>query len=188
MAIQCNFPTSLDSIPTDVVSGDAASVTDWNIYLDGIYKLEEKVGIDSSVDTATLDYKLKNTAVLNPGHKHSNLGLSGVPYSVTIETANTCAGTITTSAHGLGAIPTKIETSMVCITADQGWGVDDEIFVWSNYLDNALVARRVWVGADATNVIIITNATYNQSIAHKTAGTLQVAYPLSWKFRIRAGI
>ena len=45
-----------------------------------IEALEAKVGIDSSADTSSIDYKLKSASSSNPGHQHtpSNVGLSNV--------------------------------------------------------------------------------------------------------------
>ena len=186
MANDSNFPTTLDAVPTDRTSGGPVPSVDWNKYFDATYKLEEKVGIDSSVDTTTLDYKLKNASSLNPGHKHNNAGLSNVPYSATIDTVTISASTITTSAHGLGAAPTKIQVSVVCITAEQGWSVGDEIYTFSNYYDGTN-NRRLFVGADATNIIIITS-TALIALVHKTTGTAVVPTYNYWKFRIRAGI
>jgi hypothetical protein len=38
---------------------------------DTVEALEDKVGIDSSADTNSIDYKLKSTSSSNPGHKHT---------------------------------------------------------------------------------------------------------------------
>lgn len=44
-----------------------------------IEALQTKVGIDSSADTDSIDYKLKNASSINPGHKHTLLaGISDV--------------------------------------------------------------------------------------------------------------
>ena len=45
-----------------------------------IEALQAKVGIDSSADTSSIDYKLKSASSSNPGHQHtpSNVGLSNV--------------------------------------------------------------------------------------------------------------
>lgn len=57
MANQSNFPTSFDPEPTDKSSGDRIPSADWNRYLDAVYQLQQKVGIDSSAITTSLDYK-----------------------------------------------------------------------------------------------------------------------------------
>ena len=66
-----NFPaTSIDTFTAHVL-GDTISETYDNNQQDAIVALETKVGIDSSAVTSTLDYKLKNTSSVNPGHKHT---------------------------------------------------------------------------------------------------------------------
>lgn len=68
------FPTTKDiytnpSTTSPVNSpSHAAQHTNAN---DAILALETKVGVDGSVDTTSLDYKLKNTASVDPGHKHT---------------------------------------------------------------------------------------------------------------------
>jgi len=55
-----NFPAQLDN----VVDGDL-------IEADHLNTLQDKVGVDNSGDTSSLDYKLKNPASIDPGHKHT---------------------------------------------------------------------------------------------------------------------
>lgn len=68
-----NFPTSLDTLTnptsTDTTAGvdHAAQHTNAN---DAIEALEAKVGVDNSAVTTSLDYKLKSTSSISPGHKH----------------------------------------------------------------------------------------------------------------------
>lgn len=77
MSIQ--FPTAKDVLanpaPTDktTVVKHATQHSDAN---DAIEALENKVGIDSSADTTSIDYKLKNPASVNPGHKHTEADVS----------------------------------------------------------------------------------------------------------------
>jgi len=54
------FPTGLNEFS----SGDTIESEEWNA-------IETKIGIDSSADTDSLDYKLKNSNSSNPGHKHT---------------------------------------------------------------------------------------------------------------------
>jgi len=54
------FPTGLNNFS----SGDTIESEEWNA-------IEKKIGIDNSVDTDSLDYKLKNANSSNPGHKHT---------------------------------------------------------------------------------------------------------------------
>lgn len=44
---------------------------------DAILALETKVGVDGSADTTSLDYKVKNAASVDPGHKHTLSSLQG---------------------------------------------------------------------------------------------------------------
>ncbi|MBR1146677.1 hypothetical protein [Bradyrhizobium sp. AUGA SZCCT0431] len=70
------FPTSLDNL--DATRGTATDtlavpshVTHHTNEDDAIEALQAKVGVDSSAVTTSLDYKLKNPASVNPGHKHT---------------------------------------------------------------------------------------------------------------------
>jgi hypothetical protein len=79
-----NYPTSLDSL-TDPVAGQplnnpsmAGIATNAN---DAIVALETKVGVDSSAVTTTIDYKLKNSASIDPGHHHTNSTLDSIASS-----------------------------------------------------------------------------------------------------------
>jgi hypothetical protein len=80
------FPTALDTIITLPNPGAADALDNSNANLkhdyqhtfenDAIRALETKLGIDSSADTSSIDYLLKNTASSNPGHKHTLSSLS----------------------------------------------------------------------------------------------------------------
>lgn len=74
-----NFPTSLDSFSdptsttpitsnTDATLNHATQHTNEN---DAIHAIETKVGIDASAVTTTIDYLLKSTSSVNPGHVHT---------------------------------------------------------------------------------------------------------------------
>jgi len=71
MANQSTFPTTLDGTPTDKAAGDLVPSSQWNQYLDGVVELEDKVGINTSTDNTTLDWKLTSAGSWNPGHKHT---------------------------------------------------------------------------------------------------------------------
>lgn len=69
-----NFPTSLDvlvnPLPTDyldTVPHDQQHV----LANDAIEALEAKLGVDSSAVATSIDYLVKNSASVDPGHKHS---------------------------------------------------------------------------------------------------------------------
>ncbi len=62
------FPTNL----TNAVDG----VTD--VVADHLNNLEAKVGIEGSLVTTSLDYLLKNSASVDPGHGHTQASISGL--------------------------------------------------------------------------------------------------------------
>lgn len=75
------FPTSLDSFTNpNAAGGDTlASVPHDSQHAninDAVKALETKVGIDSSAVTTSLDYLLKNSSSVDPGHKHSAASLN----------------------------------------------------------------------------------------------------------------
>lgn len=69
-----NFPSALDSLTnplsTDTMVAVSHSSQHANVN-DAIEALEAKVGVDSSAVTTSLDYKLKSTSSVSPGHKHN---------------------------------------------------------------------------------------------------------------------
>ena len=82
-----NYPTTLDTttvLPTESSTTPLATnhvVAHTNLAL-AVIALETKVGVDSSADTTTIDYKLKSTSSVDPGHKHTvssvTLAVSGL--------------------------------------------------------------------------------------------------------------
>lgn len=66
-----NFPSSLDSWTTKSDNVDSIMAAHVNDLQDAVDAIETKLGIDSSGTSSTIDYKLKNTSQLNPGHKHT---------------------------------------------------------------------------------------------------------------------
>jgi hypothetical protein len=76
-----NYPTSLDElnagIGTDSQSlSNPNHVTQHQNESDAIEALQAKVGIDSSADTDSIDYKLTNASSVSPGHKHVSADIS----------------------------------------------------------------------------------------------------------------
>ena len=66
------FPSALDVI-VDVVNGvNYPEQNDINGAYDCIKRIEAKVGVDSSAVITSLDYLLKNTASVDPGHSHTS--------------------------------------------------------------------------------------------------------------------
>ena len=76
-----NFPTNKDdatSLPVEA-SGTPLStnhIPSHQNLTDTVIAIEDKVGIDSSADTNSIDYKLKNTGSIDPGHKHTSTSLT----------------------------------------------------------------------------------------------------------------
>jgi hypothetical protein len=71
-----NFPVSIQDLDaTRGTSSDPLSAPNHADHHrtedDTIEALQTKVGIDNSVDTNSIDYKLKSTSSSNPGHKHT---------------------------------------------------------------------------------------------------------------------
>lgn len=66
-----NYPSSIDSFPTPgaTLASNPHSSLHQSVN-DAVTALETKVGVDGSAVTTTIDYKLKNTASISPGHKH----------------------------------------------------------------------------------------------------------------------
>ena len=70
------YPSTLDTLTTTIgTTGQPLSapnhITQHNIESVAIQALETKVGVDSSAVTTTIDYKLKSTSSVDPGHKHT---------------------------------------------------------------------------------------------------------------------
>lgn len=89
-----NYPTSLDALTNPAATDRVTSPSHADQHAnanDAIEALETKVGVDSSAVTSTLDYKLKNAASVNPGHLHSEAGLS---------TSDVTTLDVSTSKHG----------------------------------------------------------------------------------------
>jgi len=78
------FPTSIDS-PVDPIAtnplNNPSHSGQHQFENDAIVALETKVGVNNSAVTTTLDYLLKSTLSVDPGHKHSLASLSD--FSVT---------------------------------------------------------------------------------------------------------
>jgi len=70
-----NFPTSIDSYSTKT-NGQIIQPDDINNPQGAIIALETKVGVDGSAVTTTIDYLLKNTSSVSPGHKHTTADLT----------------------------------------------------------------------------------------------------------------
>lgn len=123
-----NFPTSLDNsttLPAESANTPLSTnhVTAHQNIQDAIEAIEAKVGIDSSVDTTSLDYKLKSTSSSNPGHKHT-LANGATDVTATASELNKMAGTpagLTSTEIGyLDGVTSPIQTQLDAKAADSG--------------------------------------------------------------------
>lgn len=73
-----NFPAAVDdnTTLTLVANGDVYVASLHNNLKDAIIAVQNKVGIDSSAVTTSLDYLVKNSASANPGHTHTGSSTS----------------------------------------------------------------------------------------------------------------
>lgn len=110
-----NFPTSLDALtnpaPTDDTLLVSHSAQHSNVN-DAIEALEAKVGVDSSAVTSSLDYKLKNVASSNPGHKHT-LANGATDVTATVTEVNYLVGVTSAIQTQLAALVTSIATKLL---------------------------------------------------------------------------
>lgn len=78
-----NYPTSLDALSNpsagDSVTGHAALHTNVN---DAIEALQAKIGITNSLVSTSLEYILKNSGSVSPGHKHVAADITDLPTAV----------------------------------------------------------------------------------------------------------
>jgi hypothetical protein len=91
---------------------------------------------------------------------------------------------VQTLAHGLASIPKRVHVSLLCISAEAGYSVNDEIFLpltdYSSRIGFAVVA-------DATNFTTLTDINAIIQLAKNT--TTPTTLTMSkWKFRIRYGL
>lgn len=96
-----NFPTSLDSLVNPTATDDVSVVSHSGQHAnanDAIEALEAKVGIDSSAVTTSLDYKLKSTSSIDPGHKHTPASV--VSTVQTLTDAATIAWNVSSGVNG----------------------------------------------------------------------------------------
>lgn len=76
-----NYPGSLDSYTTKQDNIDTVSASHINDLQDAVVALETKVGADSSAVTTSIDYLLKNTSSVDPGHHHTDTSIDSLAFS-----------------------------------------------------------------------------------------------------------
>lgn len=126
-----DFPTSLPNLSgTDYANNTPLANTHPDLHdsvneeLDAVIT---KVGIDSSADTNSLDYKLKSTSSSNPGHKHT-LANGATDVTASVAEVNTLDGITATVGElnltdGLGDAWTSFTPSWTNITVGSGTSV-----------------------------------------------------------------
>lgn len=77
------YPTDTGVAYTVKNTGDVIQAVDIDNPQTEIQALKTKVGIDASADSTSIDYKLKSTSSVDPGHKHTVSSISGLTASVT---------------------------------------------------------------------------------------------------------
>lgn len=95
-----NFPSSIDSFPAPGPNLNSNPHSSMHVNeADAITALETKVGVNSSAVASTLDYLLKSSSSVNPGHTHTASAVSGLPPIVISDgsdgTATISSGTTT---------------------------------------------------------------------------------------------
>lgn len=69
-----DYPGAIDNLTNPSSTDDTVTVSHAAQHAnanDAIEAIENKLGIDSSADTGSIDYKLTNSSSSNPGHKHT---------------------------------------------------------------------------------------------------------------------
>jgi hypothetical protein len=104
-------------------------------------------------------------------------------YSTDSQTISSGGGL--TLAHSLGAKPQLIRTFIVCISAEDGWSVGDEIEVYSN--SQAPNSRGLTVYSDATNIYVRfgNDGTVWSNITKSTGATASLDVT-KWTLSVRA--
>jgi len=97
-----NFPTVLDNVQDGVTEIMAMHINN----------LQSKVGIDGSAVTTSLDYLLKNSASVDPGHYHSGATIQAGAIALS-NMANLAASSIIGNNTGSPATPLALSASQV---------------------------------------------------------------------------
>jgi hypothetical protein len=98
------------------------------------------------------------------------------------------ANATVTGTHDLGARPTWLTCSLVCLTGNCGYAAGDELFEWPNYYEvTGPVSYTQICAADATHVFFGIGTT-GIVLLNKNTSTISAATVGRWGVRIKAGI
>lgn len=105
--------TSKTTLATNILASDSQATRGHNDLHNDVNSvvntLQDKVGIDGSSDTSSLDYKLTNTSSSNPGHKHT-LANGATDVTASAEELNYLAGTTSSVQDQLDANSSDLTT------------------------------------------------------------------------------
>lgn len=98
------------------------------------------------------------------------------------------AGALLTLAHGLGAVPRLVSLTLVCVTADAGYSVGDEVeIVTTNGVDTNASTRGLSLRKNATNLFIRFNTQATPLTVIPSAGGANVTITIAnWRLVARA--
>lgn len=74
-----NYPTGTDTLKNDWSNSTPVEndhPNEHNNVADAVTAMQVKVGIDNSTDTNSIDYRIKNAASIDPGHKHTTASIN----------------------------------------------------------------------------------------------------------------
>jgi hypothetical protein len=142
-----NFPTSKDSFTTKVDNVDSVVASHINTLQEIVVALEDKVGITSSADSASLDYFASHASGRFRTHDHSG-GIYGAPIP-----SSSLSGVVdTTNAQDVGGI--KTFTSIPVLPATDPTSSNEA--TRKSYVDSVKIKTLIWfisgAGAVGTNV------------------------------------
>ena len=92
---------------------------------------------------------------------------------------------LSTIAHGLGIQPKMVTLEYVCVTAEQGYSIGDEVYNVVYGFASVAGSYNAFCSPDATN-LLVRIGTLGISWANKTTGAVAAMTPLKWNVIARA--
>lgn len=189
-----SFPSSTDTfvnpVATDKTNSPSHSGQHANIN-DAVAALETKVGVDSSAVTSSLDYKLKSSSSVDPGHLHTGAGTSGATGTGAIVRAST--PTLTTpvlgaaTATSINGLIVTTTTGTFSLTNGKTLTVTDSTTLGTNAI--TFGGTEILTLAAAKNVTFadafVTSGAFSQTFT--ATGTTTVTLPTSGTLATLAG-